>query len=302
MAAAGNLRVLLISFLANVGIALAKGAAALFTGSGAMAAEAIHSAADSINQVLLYLGHRESQLGPSDKHPLGRGQAVYFWSFLVALMIFLGGGVLSIREGIHKLQHPEPIADAWVAFVVLGVSLLLEGTAATQALRAAAKLRRGRSFFEFLRTSRSVDLVVLVTEDSAAVLGLLFAGIALAMTKLTGDARWDAAGSIAIGLLLCAVALWLARKVKSLLEGESADPSIVEAFREEAAREPAIVEILRVFTVQQGPRHVVLAAKVRMRDGLSNAEAVRAINALERRMHGRSDVIAFQFVEPDVEV
>jgi len=301
MAAGGSTKVILGSLAANAGIAVAKGTAAVFTGSGAMLAEAIHSAADCSNQVFLLIGARESAKPPSEIHPLGRGRAAYFWSFVVALMIFFGGGVFAIREGIHKLSDPQPVENAWIGYIVLGVAVVLEGFALFQVTRAIFKKKGDAPLLSYLSDSKDADLVVLFTEDTAAVTGLFLALASLVLAEETGDGRWDAYGSIAIGALLCTVAIWLAREVKSLLAGEAADPRVAAAFREEAARDDRVAEVLRLITLQQGPGQVVVAAKVRMKKGLASVDTVQAINELEARVRKRLPEVSWQFVEPDIE-
>lgn len=301
MAATGNLKVLLGTFLANLCIAVAKAVAAFVTGSGAMLAESIHSAADCLNQVFLYIGHKEAQAGPDETHPLGRGRAMYFWSFLVALMIFLGGGVFSIREGLHKLAHPEPLEKPWVAYIVLAIAIAVEGAAGWQARNAIMKKKGRVPFFSYLARSKDIDLVVLFAEDGAAVLGLLLALGSLVLTQLTGEPRWDALGSILIGVLLCIVAFWLAREIKSLLQGEWADPVISASFEQIASEDPRVEEVLNLLTMQHGPGQAVLAAKIRLRKGLQTREIVQTINELERSLEARHPEVIWQFIEPDSE-
>lgn len=299
MAAGGSLKVIIGSLAANLGIAIAKGVAAAFTGSGSLLAESIHSAADCMNQILLLIGAKQASAPPDVDHPLGYGRSAYFWSFLVALMIFFGGGVFSIREGWHKVLHPEPVERVWVGFIVLGVSLVLEFAAALQAASAINEKRGKISFFTYLRLTTDVDLVVLFAENSAAVIGLFFAIAALALASVTGDAHWDGYGSILIGLLLTGVAFFLAREVKSLLDGERADPLIEEAFREEAALDERLGQVIRVITLQQGPSQVLLAAKLKIPEGLSGKEVVESFNSLESRMRKRCPEVKWQFLEPD---
>lgn len=297
----GSLKVILGSLLANVAIAAAKGVAAAITGSGAMLAETIHSAADCTNQILLLIGARQAVRPPDPSHPLGYGRSAYFWSFLVALMIFFGGGVFSIREGVEKILHPDPIEHVIAAFVVLGISLVLEAAAALQA-RAAIDAKRGSvPFFAYLRATTDTDLVLLFAENAAAVLGLLVAMATLGLAVATGDPHWDGVGSAGVGLVLTTVAWFLGREIKSLLDGERADPVIEQTFREEAERTEGITGTLRVITLQQGPSQVILAAKVKVRPGFPAERLVTSINELEARVRGRRPEVKWQFVEPDDE-
>ena len=301
MSAGGSLKVILGSLACNLGIACAKGVAAFLTGSGALLAEAIHSSADCMNQVLLLVGGRQAARPPSEMHPLGHGRAAYFWSFLVALMIFFGGGVFSIREGIEKVMHPDPVEHVWVGFAVLGVSLLMEGLALWQCVIALNERRGGSGFLAYLRRTTDADLVVLFAENAAAVVGLCIAFLALALAAVSGDARWDGVGSIVIGALLTIIAIFLAREVASLLMGERADASIEAALREEAAADPQVGSVLRVLTVQQGPGQVMLAAKLKVPPALAAGEVAHAFNRLEARMRVRCPDVKWQFLEPDVE-
>lgn len=295
----GSLKVILGSLAANLGIAAAKGGAAFVTGSGAMLAESIHSLADCTNQVLLLVGAKQAEKKADETHPLGYGRAAYFWSFLVALMIFAGGGVVSIYEGTHKIMHPDPVEHVLVGVVVLGVSFVLEFLAMLQCIKALNTQRGSVPFWTFLRQTTDVDVVVLFAENTAAVIGLLFALAALGLASVTGDARFDGAGSVVIGLLLVLVAFFLAREVKSLLDGERADPAIDQVIREEAAADAAIGEVLRVITLQQGPSQVMVAAKIKPAPGQSAHDLIAAINRFEDRIRARRPEVKWQFIEPD---
>ncbi len=288
------------SLAVNVSIAVAKGVAAFFTGSGAMLAEAIHSSADCTNQVLLLVGVNRSQQRPDSSHPLGYGRAMYFWSFLVALLLFSGGGVFSIYEGVHKLAHPEPVEHVWLGIGILLFSLLMEGWATLGNL-AEMKARRGsQGLFQYLKETKDSDLIVVFGENSAAVLGLFFAMGAMLLAWQTGDGRFDAMGSILVGLVLVAVAVFLAVEVQSLLLGERADATIEVSLRALArAKAGTIVDVLRVITIQQGPREVLVAAKLKFAHGLSIEQVVQAINAFEVELRAQEPDIAWCFIEPD---
>jgi cation diffusion facilitator family transporter len=301
MSAGTSLKVIFGSLAANLGIAIAKAVAGVMTGSGSMIAEAIHSSADCMNQILLLVGAKQAAQPPDVSHPLGYGRSAYFWSFLVALMIFLGGGVFSIQEGIHKLSHPEPVKKVWVGFAVLGVALILEGLAAIQAAVEINKQRKGSniSFVGYLSKTTDVDLVVLFAENAAAVIGLIMAmGSLFAAWKI--DPKWDGVGSIGIGVLLTLVAFFLAKEVKSLLDGERADPTIEKVFKEEIDNDNNLELALRIITVQQGPSQVMLAAKIRPKNGISALELIESINRLEVRVKTRCPEVLWQFIEPDI--
>ena len=294
-----SLKAILYAFLANLGIALAKLAAALYTNSGSMLAEAIHSFADCGNQVLLYIGLKQAQKPPDAKHPLGYGRVTYFWSFVVALLLFSMGGLFSINEGWHKLHGGEPLNKAWVALLVLGVSVFLEFGSLMGCLREIKKLRGERSLAYWVRNTRNAELVVVLGEDVAALIGLVLAFVFVALAAVTGNTVFDAVGSIVIGVVLVCVSIFVALRIKGLIVGRSAEEDLQEALRAEIAADPDIDELYRAITLQMGPQ-VMLAIKVRMRAGLSLETAIERINALEVRIKAKFPEVAWCFVEPDV--
>ena len=298
---AGNTKQIFQSLAVNVCIALAKGVAALFTGSGAMLAETLHSSADCSNQMLLLLGVRQSAKPPDESHPLGYGRDLYFWSFVVALLLFSGGGVFSIYEGIHKLLTPEPVEHVPLALGILMFSMLLEGWATWGNLKEMKKRRGSLTLIQYLKRTKDSDLIILFGENSAAVLGLTIAIIALIAAWITGSGVYDSIGSILIGVVLIFVAVFLAKEVKSLLIGESADEHIGEAVKATVPSHPNIEAVLRLITVQQGPGEVLVAMKVRVKSGLTTHEVVDSINAFEQAVHDRAPEIRWCFVEPDHE-
>jgi cation diffusion facilitator family transporter len=292
-------RAILYAFLANFGIAVTKGGAAIYTNSGSMLAEAIHSVADCLNQVLLFVGLKRSEKPPTAQHPVGHGKASYFWSFIVALMLFSMGGLFSIYEGVHKLREPEPLNQAWVALVVLAVAIALETASLLGCLREIRKTRGTRRFGTWLRHTRAAELVVVLGEDIAALVGLVLAFGFVGLAASTGDTRYDAAGSIAIGVVLIAVALFIAVRISSLLLGKSADPELRAAIDELIAADPAIERLLNTITLQFGPK-VLLAAKIRMCPDLTVVQAAERINELERELKARFPEVGWCFVEPDL--
>jgi cation diffusion facilitator family transporter len=292
---------ILQSLAVNLTIAIGKGIAAFVTGSGAMLAESIHSAADCSNQLLLLLGVRQAARPADDSHPIGYGRALYFWSFLVALLLFTGGGVFSVYEGFHKLAHPEPVDHVELALGILAVSLLLEGGSTLSNIKEMNKRRGDKPFFRYLRDTKDSDLVVIFGENAAASLGLAAAIVALVAAWLTGDPDYDAMGSIAIGVILVGVALFLAVEIKSLLVGERADASIEAAARSLARELPGIVDLLRIITVQQGPGEVLVAAKVRIDSALQADDVCRVINEFEAALKQRHPEVRWSFIEPDLE-
>jgi cation diffusion facilitator family transporter len=294
-----TVRAILYAFLANFGIAIAKTWAAWLTGSGSMLAEAIHSYADTGNQVLLYLGLKQSQRPADDEHPLGYGKLSYFWSFVVAVLLFSMGGLFSIYEGVHKLQNPEPLSQIWIAIVVLILAIVLEGSSLLAALGEIRKVRGERPFREWLKHTRNSELVVVLGEDVGAQLGLMFALGFLLMAKFTGNPVYDALGSICIGVILIVISAFVGWRIRSLLVGRSADPDIQEAIDAIIDEQEAIELCFNTITIQFGP-DTMLAAKIKMRSGLTIEEAVDSINALERDLKSRIPKLKWCFIEPDI--
>jgi cation diffusion facilitator family transporter len=290
---------ILKSLAVNAVIAASKGVAAAITGSGAMLAETLHSFADCGNQLLLLKGVRATKRPPDRAHPLGYGRAMYFYSFIVALLLFFGGGVFSVYEGVHKFEHPEQVEDTGIALIILLVSIALEGWSTIGNIRVMNQRRGDTGFLRYLRATKDSDLIVVFGENSAAVLGLLLAMAALGMAHQTGDGRWDAAGSIAIGIVLICVATFLAREVKSLLVGEAADPALIKSFEELVDLDPNVERVLNVLTLQQGPGEIVVAAKLKFRSGMETDALVEAINAFERELKARVPEVRWSFIEPD---
>lgn len=297
----GSIKVILTSLGANVGIALAKTAAAVVTGSGSMLAEALHSFSDCANQILLLVGNRQAKRPPSEAYPLGRGRAAYLWSFLVALMLFFGGGVVAVIEGVEKIMHPTAVEHAGWAFAVLAFSLALEGWSLYGCIKEIRAQGGATPMIQFLRDTKDADLVVVTGENLAAVLGLVCAMTFLGVAVATGNGRWDGVGSVAVGLVLLAVALFLATETYRLLVGESADPKVEREVRAALAEDPRLVDLLRFVSLQQGPGEVVLAMKVRLRAGLTGEELIDTLNAFETRVRARCPEVRWQFVEPDHE-
>jgi len=294
-----SVKAILYAFLANFGIALAKTWGAWFTGSGSMLAEAIHSYADAGNQVLLYLGLVQSKKPADEEHPLGYGKLTYFWAFIVAIMLFSLGGLFSIYEGVHKLQEPQAINQAWVGLVILGIAIVLESASLMGALGEISKLRRGRTLRQWLRTTRNAELVVVLGEDIAALVGLVLAFGFLGLATYTNDPRFDAFGSICIGVVLIVVSIFVAVRIKGLLVGRSAEPALREEIDRLINADPDILELYNTITVQMGPQ-VMLAAKIRMRPDLTVNEAVEHINRLERTLKAAVPELGWCFIEPDL--
>ena len=295
----GSVKAILYALAANLGIALAKGFAAWYTRSGAMLAEAIHSFADTVNQILLLVGLRRAKRPVSEDHPLGYGKAIYFWSFIVALMLFSMGGIFSIYEGIHKLSHPEMPEAPWIAMGVLAVSILLEAGSLKGALTEVRKTQGKRTFLKWFKQSRQSELIVVVGEDIAALLGLSLALIAVLATIITGNPLYDSLGTIAIGVVLVLVAVVVGIEVKSLLIGESADPGTVSSMRDFIAGRPEVAEVYKLITLQLG-MELMVSVKVRMQEQNAALQLIEDINRVEAAFKTSFPQARWIFVEPDV--
>ena len=296
----GTARAILYAFLANGGIAIAKTWGAMVTGSGSMMAEAIHSYADTGNQVLLFLGLKQAGRAPDAEHPLGYGKLSYFWSFIVALMLFSLGGLFSIYEGYHKFMHPgaaEPVVDRYPDSVHCDRARIILAWPVV----CARSISSGASahFRSWLTHTRNSELVVVLGEDIAALLGLVLALAFVSLTAMTGNPVYDAIGSMCIGVILIVISVFLAVRVRSLLVGKSADPMIQESIAAIIDGDDDIVEVFNVITMQFGP-DTLLAAKIRMKSGTDIDKAVREINALERQLKQQVPGLKWCFIEPDI--
>jgi cation diffusion facilitator family transporter len=249
--------------------------------------------------VLLYLGLKQSQRPASPRHPLGEGKITYFWSFIVALMLFSMGGLFSIYEGWHKLTAHEELNKAWVALLVLGLSILLELGSTVGCLREIRKLRKDKPLLQWLKQTRNAELVVVLGEDIAALLGLMIAFVFVGLAAATGNGIYDAIGSIAIGVVLICVSIFIAIRIKGLIVGRSAEEDLQAAIHAQIEASDGIEDLLNAITLQMGPQ-VMLAIKVRMTPGLSIEKAVENLNALERNIKAKFPEVTWCFAEPDV--
>jgi cation diffusion facilitator family transporter len=264
-----------------------------------MLAEAIHSFADCANQVLLLVGLRRAKRPVSEEHPLGYGKAIYFWSFIVALMLFSMGGIFSIYEGAHKMLYPEMPTSPWVAVGVLVVSILLEIGSLKGALNEVNRVKGKRSLARWFKVSRQSELIVVIGEDIAALLGLLLALAAVLLTMVTANPLFDALGTMAIGVVLVLVAVTIGIEVKSLLIGESADPETVSAMREFLSGRSEVAEVYSLITLQLGTE-LMVAVKGRMHQQGTAAELVEDINGVEAAFRTAFPQVRWIFFEPDV--
>lgn len=292
-----SLRAVLYSLGANVAIAIAKFAGALFTGSGALLAEALHSVADSGNEGLLLLGRRQAKARPTVDHPLGQGRATYFWSFIVAVLLFSMGGVASIYEGVRKLATHEPLQSPLIAIAILLFAAVAETISMRVALKEINKRRGSKSLWRWFRETRRSELLIVVGENVADLSGVGVALAAILLTVATGNPFYDAAGTIVIGALLVIVAIALGAETKSLLIGESAPPKVRRAVREFLSVRPEIQRVSRLITLQHGD-DVVVAVKAQMRAAATPRELIEAIDRCEAELKAAFPQVRWVFFEP----
>jgi cation diffusion facilitator family transporter len=295
---ADSVRTIFYALGANLAIAAAKTGAAAFTGSSAMLAEAIHSYADAGNQGLLLWGMKQAKRPPSPDYPLGWGKAVFFWSFIVALVLFSLGGLFSLYEGWHKLHSEEGLSYPWVAIGVLVFGIVAEIVSLRACLHEVNKVRGGKSLWRWFRESRQSELVVILGEDIAALFGLVLALAAILLTVFTGNPLWDALGSMSIGVLLIVVAIGIGNEIKALLIGQSAAPESEARLRAFLLAQPGVEKIFRLLTYQLGTSFMV-AAKLKVKAQAAD-ELVAILNRVEAATRAEFPEIQWLFVEPDV--
>lgn len=299
--ASGSTKAILAALFANLGIAIAKFVGYAFTSSSSMLAEAIHSVADTSNQALLLLGSRRAARDATPEHPFGFGRERYFWSFIVALVLFTLGGLFAIYEGVHKLgETSHEVSNVGWAIGILVLGIFLESYSFLTAVKESRPLKGKASWWEFIRHSRTPELPVVLLEDFGALMGLVLALLGISIAAITGDFRWDAYGTIAIGTLLVVIAAVLVLEMKSLLMGESAlapmRATIVSAIEESAD----VKRILHMRTQHIGPDELLVAAKVQLKQGLDTAGVAAAINQAERRIRDAVSLTCMIYLEPDL--
>jgi cation diffusion facilitator family transporter len=290
-------RTIYYALAANFAIAVAKFAGAFYTGSGALLAEALHSLADTGNQGLLLWGMRQAKAPATPDYPMGQGRAIYFWSFIVALMLFSLGGIVSIYEGFRKLKGDEGLHDLWVAVAILLFAVAAEAVSLRAALQEIRKVRGEQSLWRWFRETRHSELMIVLGEDTAALVGLVIALAAVVASALTGNQTFDAAGSIAIGVLLIVVAFGLGYEIKGLLIGQSAAPELRHAIQAALAGRPEIELILDLITLQQG-NDVMVAVGARMAEVATPRELIEAIDRCETALRQAFPQIRWVFFEP----
>jgi len=285
------------AFVANLGVAVTKTGAAIWTGSGSLLAEAIHSYADCGNQILLFIGMKRASRVATAAHPMGYGRESYIWSMMVAITLFSVGGLFSIYEGWLRLGEHHAVENAGVAMLILVIAVALEAVSLRGALNALKEEKGDRSLWQWFKETHSSELMVVVGEDLAALLGLVIAALMLGLTMLTGNAVFDAIGSILIGVLLVIVAWLVGREVHSLLLGE-ANQVIREAVSAYLASQPAVVRVLNIWAINHGSQ-VMIAIKAELQANLVVSEAVDAINAMEHAIKAKHGQVKWIFFEID---
>ena len=296
----GNRRAVLTALFANLGIAVGKLGVFTATGSASMLAESVHSLADSTNQALLLFGGRSAQRKPTAEHPFGYGRERFFWAFVVALVIFSLGGLFAIYEGVQKIADPHELNHPWLAIGVLVFAALLEGAALRTAVIEARKERGNASWLEFIRRTKNPELPVILLEDFGALLGLLLAMLGISLAMWTGEPRFDALGSIAIGVLLTAIAIVLAIEMRSLLIGEAASPARRAAIQTAIESSEHVVRLIHIRTQHLGPEELLVAAKVEFDREISIAQLADAINDVEARIRQTAPISQLIYIEPDL--
>jgi cation diffusion facilitator family transporter len=300
VSAHGGTKAILAALGANAGIAVAKFVGFLFTGSSSMLAESVHSLADTSNQGLLLLGRKASQRAATREHPFGFGRERYFYSFVVALMLFTLGSAFAVYEGIHKVEHPEPLTTPLVAVLILVVAMGLEGYSFVTALGESRKIKGDVSWWGFIRQSRTPELPVVLLEDTGALFGLVFALAGVGLSVLTGDPVWDGIGTITIGALLGVIAIILIVEMKSLLIGEGATDRELDTILEELTG-GGVERVIHIRTQYLGPDELLVAAKLALSPNLDLAGTARAIDEAEARVRAKVPVARLIYLEPDLD-
>lgn len=275
-------KAILAALAANLGIAVAKFAAFFFSGSASMLSEGIHSLADTMNQILLLVGGKRSKKKADAKHPFGYGRRRFVYGFVVAILLFLMGGVFSLYEGYHKWIHPEPLDRPWIPIIVLLISIALEGSSFVVAFKQAQAIKGKRNIFKYIQEARSPELPVILLEDAGAVIGLWLALFGVTIATLTGNGRWDAAGAISIGLLLVIIAVFLSIEMTAMLLGEAAVPEQLAVIEKIIRANSAVVDIVSLKTMHIGPEDLLVAAKIRVEPDFDGSELTKHLDDTEK--------------------
>ena len=297
----GGTKAVLAALVANLGIAISKFVAFVLTGSSSMLSEAIHSVADSANQVLLLVGGKRAKRAADPTHQFGYARVRYVYAFVVSIVLFLVGGIFSLYEGFHKFTHPEELRDVGIAIGVLLIAIALEAFSFRTAMREANKSRGRRSLFQFVRDARQPELPVVLLEDSGALVGLVFALIGVGMATVTGDARWDGLGAMAVGTLLVVIAVFLAFEMSSMLVGESALPEQEAAIRAALADTGMIDRVIHLKTLHVGPDELLVAAKIAIGGDDDAGNIARGIDEAEVAIRAAVPSARYIYLEPDLD-
>ena len=300
MAHEGSMKAIIAALLANLGIAITKFIAYVFSGSASMLAESVHSLADSGNQLLLIIGGRRARREASPEHPFGYGRSRYVYAFIVSVVLFTVGGVFSIYEGLDKLGHPHELENVWLPILVLSVAIVLESFSLATAVRESKKVKGKQSWIEFIKHAKSPELPVVLLEDVAALLGLFFALTGVGLSVITGNPVFDAYGTLAIGALLVVVAVVLGLEMGSLLIGEGAQPQEVAAIRKALLNTQGVTAVIHMKTLYVGPEELMVAAKIGIEPNSSGQEIAAIINAAEKAMREQLPVAQLIYLEPDI--
>ncbi|MGQ0826127.1 MAG: cation diffusion facilitator family transporter [Actinomycetota bacterium] len=293
-------KAVIAALLANGVIAISKFIVFLITGAASLLAESIHSVADTGNQGLLLYGGKAARRPPDEEHPFGYGNRRYFWAFIVALILFSMGGLFAIYEGIEKLRHPHELESVGLAIALLSFAIVVEGVSFRTAIVEANKVRGDRTWMQFIRRSKAPELPVVLLEDAGALCGLVVALFGVTMAEVTDEARWDAAGSLGIGVLLVVIAVFLAGEMSSLLLGEAATTEDVAAMRRAIEEHDSVQRVIHLRTEHIGPEEIVVAAKLEFDHALSFPQLAGEINGVEARIRAAVPSARLIFVEPDV--
>ncbi|MCC6375400.1 MAG: cation diffusion facilitator family transporter [Microbacteriaceae bacterium] len=300
MSAGESKKAVLAALAANLGIAATKFIAWAFSGSASMLAEAVHSLADTSNQVLLLIGGKRARRHADKAHPFGYGRERYVYAFVVAIILFTIGGVFSIYEAIEKLSNPHSISNAWLPILILVIAIILESLSQVAAVKEANRERGDENWIQYIRHTKDPELSVVLLENSAALTGLVFAFLGVGLTVITGNGMWDAIGTLMIGILLVLVAVILGVETKSLLVGEGAKPSDLDAIVESINADPQVETLIHIKTLYLGPDELLVAAKVGFAPKTKLADVARAIDNLESRIRQDVPVARLIYIEPDV--
>jgi cation diffusion facilitator family transporter len=300
MSASGGNKAIIAALLANLGIALTKFVAFVFSGSSSMLAESVHSLADTGNQGLLLLGGRKAKRNADAQHPFGYGRERFVYAFVVSIILFSVGGVFSLYEGIDKLQHPHELEVPWLPISVLVIAIVLESLSLRTAIRESNQVRGKQGWVAFIRHAKAPELPIVLLEDFAALIGLTFAFLGVGLTVLTSNPQWDAIGTIAIGALLIAVAVVLGIETKSLLVGEGASPADVDAIRDAINGNPDVEALVHMKTLYLGPDELLVAAKLAFASKAKLVDVARSIDTVEAAIRAAVPAARLIYLEPDV--